>query len=218
MDTDRLSRLNSDLWRSLSGECLRGRLPRIRAALEAGADPNAQEAQSPPGWTALHRACAREPVDIDPEVMPLLLRYHANIFLPDKRGFTPILLAARAGHVGHVRLLLEAGASLMDHDATRQRWGALHHAALSGNPECVRLFLEKGLDAHELCPRDLVDLLDDEKRSRRAITDAGQGICRQLTPIDVARREHHTSCLDVFASYSTARLLRDFERDPDCAP
>ncbi|PAA81012.1 hypothetical protein BOX15_Mlig024207g1 [Macrostomum lignano] len=67
----------------------------------------------------------------------------------DDQDWTPLMLAASAGHLAVARRLLGAGANPDASNATGQR--ALHYAASKNRPELARLLLDAGADAG---PRD----------------------------------------------------------------
>ena len=72
--------------------------------------------------------------------MHLLLQAGANVNVANVNGQTPLMAAARNGHIGAVRLLLEAGADVNAANAKGQT--ALMGAAQSGHIEAVRLLLD----------------------------------------------------------------------------
>jgi ankyrin repeat protein len=60
------------------------------------------------GWTALHVAAYLG----DPEMVKLLVKYHANVNARDKRGLTPLLWTAFGGHSDSAAVLLSNGADI----------------------------------------------------------------------------------------------------------
>lgn len=78
----------------------KGNLPAVTALLAKGAEPNR------PGWTALHYAAAAG----KNEIVQLLLDKSAYIDAASANGTTPIMMAARSGHILTVKLLLDEGA------------------------------------------------------------------------------------------------------------
>lgn len=78
----------------------KGNKPAVEALLTKGAAVN----QS--GWTALHYAAAIGNNDI----MQLLLQKSANPDAQSPNKTTPMMMAARAGHIMTVKVLLDAGA------------------------------------------------------------------------------------------------------------
>ena len=79
--------------------------PAVEALLAKGAEVNQ------PGWAALHYAAASG----DNDIVQLLLDHFAYIDAESPNKTTPIMMAARSGHILTVKLLLDEGA-----DATLQ--------------------------------------------------------------------------------------------------
>lgn len=79
-----------------------GNIAGVRALLDKGAEPNQT------GWTALHYAATVGRNDI----VQLLLDRSAYIDAESPNQTTPIMMAARGGHILTVKLLLDEGADL----------------------------------------------------------------------------------------------------------
>ncbi|MEO0003391.1 MAG: hypothetical protein RLZZ22_1083 [Pseudomonadota bacterium] len=84
---------------------LRGHVELFGQLIGQGAEVNK------PGWTPLHYAATQaEPVSTG--MVALLLEHHAYIDAASPNDTTPLMMAARYGHVDTVRLLIDAGADV----------------------------------------------------------------------------------------------------------
>ncbi|MDR1310475.1 MAG: ankyrin repeat domain-containing protein [Burkholderiaceae bacterium] len=77
-------------------------MPAIQALLARNAVVNQ------PGWTALHYAAATG----NEEIMRILLDKKAQVDATAPNGTTPLMMAARSGHIRAVKLLLDHGADV----------------------------------------------------------------------------------------------------------
>jgi ankyrin repeat protein len=112
-----------------------------RAELEAGTEPNGgpsgyPDSYSPLQWAAYHG---------NTELTRLLLANDADTERRDFNGDRPLLWAARAGQVGAIRLLIEAGSPA---NSASDPYGLspLHLAARGGHPEAIAALIEAGGD------------------------------------------------------------------------
>ncbi len=112
----------------------------LRTLLSEGADVNSAAGD---GMSALHWAAYQG----DVEMAELLLFAGANSSATTRLvGFTPLLLAAKAGHASMIELLLGARADTEDRTSTGTT--ALMFAAASGSVDAVRFLLDAGADAN----------------------------------------------------------------------
>ncbi|KAE8739117.1 hypothetical protein FOCC_FOCC015387, partial [Frankliniella occidentalis] len=88
--------------------------------------------------TALHEAAASGNED----AVRLLLAGHADVLAAEKRGMTPLLLAAARGRAGVISALLELEGTRQLASVARGRMTALHIAARSGSAAVVEMLLK----------------------------------------------------------------------------
>src|SRR6185503_13169411 len=122
----------------------RGDVAAVKAAIKAGADPNAAAGD---GLTALHLAAQEGNLDIT----KVLLGAKANVGAKTRiGGYTPLHLAAQGAHVTVVKALLDAGA---DPAAVTTNSGVtpLHLAAKAlGGEATVRELIRRGAPVNAL--------------------------------------------------------------------
>lgn len=107
----------------------------ISVLINAGARVNEQDSE---GFSALHAAAAYR----DPKILKKLIHeHHADINLCLLNGSRPIHSAASRGTAEHVRIILDAGASIDSKNESGRT--PLHWAADGMNWDVVELLLEK---------------------------------------------------------------------------
>jgi len=116
--------------------CGKSDLAEVKAALAAGANPNAVDSNPDRGFTALELGVET------PEIVKELLRAGASPTKADMGGFHPISMAAAAGKTESLRLILDAGAPLETHDSSGST--ALASAASAARVENAKLLLARG--------------------------------------------------------------------------
>jgi ankyrin repeat protein len=127
---------------------LRGTVDEVRKLLDAGADPNAANAE---GSTALMFASLR-----DEGLARILLDRAANVNARTRDGFTALMMAAgQAGSASLVKLLLDRGAKVDGVEPVQ--WTPLLGAVKGGDLGKTRLLLEAGEKA-EIASRVGVEL------------------------------------------------------------
>jgi cytohesin len=132
-----------------------GRLPVIRALVEAGADVNYPNSS---GKTPLQEI-ADNPKFQDAAI--LLVNHGAKVNVGADLWSIPLLAAADQGCVRLIAALLDHGAEIQRTDAAGNT--ALHHAAENGQEDAVRLLLQRGANPavrnkEGKTPADLADV------------------------------------------------------------
>ncbi|KAJ2348274.1 phosphate system positive regulatory protein pho81, partial [Coemansia sp. RSA 2618] len=123
-------------------------------------------ARGDPEHPVLTLACEKGHEDI----VRMLLEASAEITM-NAEGMHPMHVAARAGFVGIMHILLDHGApvNVVDKDLG---WTPVFYAASEGNAECIRVLLDSGCD---------LDIVDENGRS----------------PAYFAANEGHLECVDM---------------------
>jgi ankyrin repeat protein len=121
---------------SLAEAAMQGDRDLVRALLKNGADVNSSQAD---GMSALHWAAVKDEADI----ARMLLYAGANTKATTRLGgYTPLLLAAKNGHVAMVETLLAGGAD--PNAATTTGTTPLMLVAASGQADAVKRLLDRG--------------------------------------------------------------------------
>ncbi len=110
-----------------------GRVEEVQSLLRHRVDVNSLDANGQP-------ALGRAP---DARTAAALLDAGANPNAPDKKGYTPLMLAAADGRVDVVRLLISRHASINEHNRTDHRT-ALAVAAANAHDEIAQILREAG--------------------------------------------------------------------------
>ena len=167
----------------LAEAAMRGDRQSVRSQLKKGADVNAAQAD---GLTALHWAAMHD----DAELARMLLSAGANVKATTRLGgYTPLLMAAKTGHVAVMEALLDGGAD--PSTATTTGTTALMLAAASGQAQAVTLLIQRGaaVDAKESARGETaLDFAAAYGRadSIRALTAAGANVKVTTKVIDLA--------------------------------
>ncbi|HNR32696.1 MAG TPA: ankyrin repeat domain-containing protein [Candidatus Hydrogenedentes bacterium] len=107
--------------------------------MEHGASPYAKMSDEF-GNMALHYAAVNGLV----EIMTYFLEKGVDVDVRSSRGFTPLLLAAQAGQLATVKLLVEHGADLRAQPVDEYGLCPLHAAAFNNAAEVARYLVEQG--------------------------------------------------------------------------
>jgi ankyrin repeat protein len=116
----------------LMAECFLGREEDVRKALDGGADPMAKDGA---GWTAAHWAASSD--HSRAAILRLLSAHGASFNKADKAGQTPLSVAAAAGIVENLKVILDARQA----DDNGSVSMALIRAAIYGHRDGAELLL-----------------------------------------------------------------------------
>jgi ankyrin repeat protein len=123
---------------------MKGDLAKVRSLIATGANVSAQQGD---GMSALHWAADRG----DTAIVSALIKAKANLATKTRiNAYTPLHVAAKAGHGAVVQMLLAAGADAKA--PTSAGVTPLHLAAGSGTVEGVSALLDKGADPNARDP------------------------------------------------------------------
>ncbi len=124
----------------IADAAMQGDRETVRMLLKQGADVNAAQGD---GMTALHWAASTN----DVELAGILTHAGANLRAATRiNGYTPLLMAAKAGHASVIATLLERGAD--PKAASRTGSTPVMLAAAAGSVEAVGMLIEAGADVN----------------------------------------------------------------------
>ena len=112
----------------------------------------------------------------DLELLKVLIDGGGDPAKVDKLSRTPLMFAAKNGHVHVVSYLLQLGVDVNAQDTSENT--ALHYASAYGWVTCVKLLLKTGADADSksnwssACPSLMTYQIDEEHRFRYAYLTA----------------------------------------------
>jgi ankyrin repeat protein len=129
--------ISAALAQSGPQQALRGTVEEIRAAVAAGADIEARDAD---GLTPLMHAAGEN----SPDAILLLVEAGADLEARDPYGWTPLMRAASFNAPAAIGTLLEAGADVEARDDLG--WTPLMIAVMNNQPEAAEALLQGGAD------------------------------------------------------------------------
>jgi ankyrin repeat protein len=109
-----------------------GNVAQAESALLSGEDPNAVDEA---GYSCLHWACQEGNV----AVVDLLIRWHADVNLPDNEGYRPLEVAINRGHPVAAAAVLSAS---LDQTKSRNGFSYLHACAAASDSATLELLLK----------------------------------------------------------------------------
>lgn len=102
-------------------------------------------------------------------VMRAILSYYHDVNLQTEQGLTPLILAAREGHVQCVHILLRFGAKVALRDSINGMT-AIHYSAKNGHSPCLTLLL------HNSEEKNVINMHDALKRTALMLAVSGNHI------------------------------------------
>jgi ankyrin repeat protein len=167
----------------------RGHPRTLAAILDAGLSPDAVDEHDTALLTAALRAADVAPLEASRACVSLLLDRGADADArASRRGWKPIMAAAKSGDAGAVRLLVRAGAEVNVRYPNGKT--PLYCAAEWGRMEAARALLDAGAD-----PRSSAE---------RLLTDHAAGV-KGVTPEEVAVRNGHEAVAAMLRTVAGAR-------------
>ncbi|KAK4053696.1 phosphate system positive regulatory protein pho81 [Microbotryomycetes sp. JL201] len=137
--------IDLDGYSSITYAITNGRTDVVKTFMDQGVSCEAPASSTPEDLNALSLACEYG----HDGIAQLLLDRGAKI-LPNQAGYWPQHLAAREGHAGVLRILVDAsrGFSGIDVPDKYSQATPLTHAASEGHADCVNVLLKAGSDVH----------------------------------------------------------------------
>jgi ankyrin repeat protein len=178
------------------------RMDIVHMLVERGAEIN------PPSLSAKQYAIVRAAESGCTEIMNYLIRHGAKLDLPTEEqtvGNGALHRAARRGHPGIIRLLLQHGIQVnngtLKLDRFRTRHTMLCDAARHGNLECVQILLQNGVGLDARCGVGHTALLEAAEWYRDEVV---QYLLSQGADVNVQDKDGHTPlCRNLYWSRPT---------------
>ncbi|CAI8017368.1 Protein TANC2 [Geodia barretti] len=153
------------------------------------------------GDTALLVASLRGHV----EVVRLLLKAGAAVFIPDKDGLSPLYVASQEGHTEVVDVLVKAGADVNQATTKESCSVPLGAAAGKGHTETVQRLLEAGANVNHQNKEGLTPVNSASLKGHTAVVQlliengADISICQKdgASPLYVASEYGHSDVVDI---------------------
>jgi len=146
------------------------------------------------GCSALHIAATNG----FPDIVVFLLKHRADIDLQDNLKFTSLARAANSGHIGIVKLLLEANPRADINRTNIDGHTALYQAALCGHKDIVALLLDEGAQ------------IDIKGKDEKTILEL-VGIDKEI--IELIRTHHKTKLNAENRKAKTLSSISDYSSD-----
>jgi uncharacterized protein len=177
----------------------------IAGLIRKGFDANVRD---PKGEHALHLATR----DNATKAISALLRWDKIDVEPrNKVDESPLMLAARGGHLDTVGRLIDRGA-----DVNKPGWAPLHYAATRGHLEVMRLLLDRNAYIDAASPNGTTPLMMaafyGTPTAVKLLLEAGADPLlknqQDLTAIDFAQRANRADSAEIIAAFVRARQPR----------